>query len=51
MKKHPLLLILAIVLPVLNGLHAQGCLPDGITFSSQAQIDSFPANYPEYTMI
>jgi len=27
------------------------CLPDGITFSTQAQINSFPANYPNCTVI
>jgi hypothetical protein len=30
---------------------AQGCLPEGITFTTQAQIDSFPANYPGCTEI
>ncbi len=25
---------------------AQGCLPEGITFTTQAQIDNFPVNYP-----
>ncbi len=29
-----------------RSLVAQDCLPDGITFTSQADIDSFPINYP-----
>ena len=34
-----------------TGILAQGCLPEGITFTTQAQIDSFPANYPGCTEI
>jgi len=30
---------------------AQGCLPEGITFSSQSQIDNFQTNYPGCTEI
>ncbi|MFH1161452.1 MAG: T9SS type A sorting domain-containing protein [bacterium] len=30
---------------------SQPCLPQGITFSSQSQIDSFPINYPNCTEI
>lgn len=30
---------------------SQSCLPDGITFSTQAQIDSFQVNYPNCTEI
>lgn len=30
---------------------AQPCLPDGITFSTQAQIDNFQADYPGCTVI
>ena len=30
---------------------AQGCLPEGITFSFQSQIDSFAINYPNCTEI
>ena len=29
----------------------QSCLPDGIAFSSQSEIDSFPINYPNCTEI
>jgi len=30
---------------------AQGCLPDGINFSTQEEIDSFQTNYPGCTII
>jgi hypothetical protein len=30
---------------------SQGCLPDGITFTSQQQIDEFQTNYPGCTII
>jgi len=30
---------------------SQGCLPDGIVFTTQSQIDSFPINYPSCTKI
>jgi hypothetical protein len=30
---------------------SQGCLPQGITFSTQAQIDNFHTNYPNCTQI
>ena len=30
---------------------AQSCLPNGITFTSQQQIDDFPSNYPGCTDI
>ncbi len=30
---------------------SQSCLPEGITFTTQAQIDSFPINYPGCTEI
>ena len=32
-------------------LSGQTCLPDGITFVRQSQIDSFPFNYPGCTII
>lgn len=52
MKKNQFLFALAIMSSVLTGIHAQNsCLPEGITFTSQAQIDSFPANYPGCTVI
>ena len=33
------------------GSYAQSCLPEGITFTMQSQIDSFPINYPNCTEI
>ncbi|MCB9285403.1 MAG: T9SS type A sorting domain-containing protein [Lewinellaceae bacterium] len=50
MKPH-LILLLPFFLPVLNSIRAQPCLPEGITFSSQAQINSFPISYPGCTEI
>ena len=32
-------------------MFSQSCLPQGISFTSQAQIDSFPINYPGCTEI
>jgi len=32
-------------------LFSQGCLPEGITFTTQAEIDNFQANYPGCTEI
>ena len=43
MKK---LYILLIALVLVNGALAQGCLPQGIMFTTQAQIDSFQIDYP-----
>jgi len=31
--------------------HTQSCLPDGIEFNSQADINNFPTNYPGCTVI
>lgn len=50
MKKYPFLLVIAIALSALGGLYAQ-CLTDGITFTSQAQIDGFSTAYPSCTEI
>jgi hypothetical protein len=44
MKK--LLFILIVALFSHTAVFSQGCLPEGITFSTQAQIDSFQVNYP-----
>lgn len=45
--------ILAFLICLLTWLYgaAQSCLPEGITFTSQAQLDAFPANYPGCTVI
>lgn len=32
-------------------LYSQSCLPEGITFYSQSEVDSFPINYPDCTEI
>ncbi len=45
----PIALIL--VLFSTTEVSSQSCLPDGITFSTQAQIDSFQINYPGCTEI
>jgi hypothetical protein len=39
------------VLLMISGAKAQACLPDGITFSTQAEIDNFQTNYPNCTEI
>ena len=44
-----LCLIMALLMP--RSLTAQSCLPEGITFRTQSQIDSFPINYPNCTEI
>ena len=43
--KNTLLLLLLLLLP------AQSCLPNGITFSNQVEVDQFPAMYPGCTTI
>jgi len=40
-----------IVVVAANIASAQGCLPEGITFKTQAQIDNFQTNYPGCTEI
>ncbi|MCX6285335.1 MAG: T9SS type A sorting domain-containing protein, partial [Bacteroidetes bacterium] len=45
------LFLLLISLFLLHAGLSQGCLPQGITFSRQAQIDSFQINYPNCTHI
>jgi hypothetical protein len=49
MKK--LILLLAIVAISHRIIFSQGCLPEGITFTTQEQIDSFQINYPGCTEI
>lgn len=44
------LIILAVVLSVGTSF-SQGCLPQGITFSTQAQIDNFAINHPGCSII
>jgi len=45
------LIILLFALLTINGVKAQGCLPQGITFTTQEQIDNFQVNYPGCTEI
>src|SRR5210317_2425994 len=49
MKKS--MLLISALLIASTSLFSQPCLPEGITFSTQAQIDSFPINYPNCTEI
>ena len=49
MKK--LILILALVVITHSIAFSQGCLPEGITFTTQEQIDNFHVNYPGCTEI
>jgi hypothetical protein len=49
MKK--LILIIAAVAFSHSITFSQGCLPEGITFTTQAQIDSFQIDYPGCTEI
>ncbi len=44
MRKQVLLLVVIIIFPFV--ILAQSCLPDGITFTNQSQIDDFQTNYP-----
>lgn len=45
-------LIVSIVFSLVSlSIIAQGCLPEGITFTTQTQIDSFAINYPTCTEI
>ena len=49
MKK--LILLLALVAISHSIIFSQGCLPEGITFSTQEEIDNFQTNYPGCTTI
>ena len=49
MKKLSLLIILALTIQFT--LSAQSCLPEGIGFYTQAEIDDFQTNYPNCTEI
>lgn len=48
MKK--IVFLLALLLGI-NGASAQGCLPEGIIFNTQGQINNFRINYPNCTQI
>jgi hypothetical protein len=49
MKK--LILLFALIVISQSIVYSQGCLPEGITFTYQEQIDNFQANYPGCTEI
>ncbi len=49
MKK--LIFLFVIVFIIQTTATAQSCLPDGITFTTQAEIDNFQINYPNCTEI
>lgn len=48
--KHTLAL-LAIHVLLASSVVAQGCLPGGLTLTSQAQVNSFPTDHPGCTTI
>ena len=41
-----LILVLVLLIAIQGAIYAQSCLPDGILFETQAQLDSFQVNYP-----
>jgi hypothetical protein len=44
-------ILIWVLLSGVSSMYAQPCLPEGITFSTQSQVDSFPINYPNCTEI
>jgi len=49
MKKLTLLIVLALIIQAI--LLSQPCLPEGITFTTQVQIDNFQTDYPNCSEI
>ena len=49
MKKKSIFFILVLTLQLTT--YSQGCLPNGVSFSSQTEIDNFQTNYPGCTEI
>lgn len=49
--KNQLVYLFAILVFTTTKTQAQPCLPNGITFTTQSQIDSFPINFPNCTEI
>jgi len=49
--KRKFTLVIALIFIIQSIVLSQGCLPEGITFTTQAEIDSFQANYPNCTEI
>ena len=44
------LLFFTAILLLTQSLYAQGCFPNGITFSTQAEVDAFATNFPNCTV-
>lgn len=44
MKKY--IIVVTLLCFFLGEIYSQSCLPEGITFTSQEQVDSFQINYP-----
>ncbi len=51
MKCSTLILLLTLTIFFNSSLPAQSCLPNGISFTTQSQVDNFKANYPGCTII
>ncbi len=51
MKTKPILYIVILLTIITFRLNSQSCLPNGITFTSQQEIDNFANNYPGCTEI
>ena len=49
--KRKFTLVIALTFIIQSIVLSQGCLPEGITFATQAEIDSFQTNYPNCTEI
>ena len=49
MKRITIIILLLLVAQAI--IFSQGCLPEGITFTTQQQIDDFQTNYPGCTEI
>lgn len=49
--KKPYLIPILLLATVFGNITAQSCLPDGITFRTQAQLDSFPIKHPGCRLI
>lgn len=45
------LIMMLLVLLLASSAGAEGCFPDGITFNSQSQVNSFRTSYPECSLI
>lgn len=50
-KRHTTVLTVALCISIMSYAISQSCLPTGILFSSQAQLDSFQSQYPNCSQI